>query len=388
MFATSSRERGNAVTRKIVGLVVIAVTLIGCGGGGSDNAGAGNPPGGGYIYHVPPQLSDGWSVGNLESAGINQNSLENMVDQINNRGHSSFVRQVLIVRNNTLVFEEYFGAATINSVSHMQSATKSIVAAIFGIAQGNGFVASIDDSPFDYLPEYQHLNGPQKADISIRHVLSMTPGLEWNENSTPTFGIANDNIAAYSSNNYIRYVLQKDVVTTPGSTWNYNSGCPMILAGIVKNQTGMHIDEYAEQALFGPLDINTLSWEYQSDGLPLATGGLWLRGRDSAKIAQLYLDDGMWQGAQIIPQQWIENSMSVHAAIEPGIDYGYLWWTRDFAGYRLWFASGYGGQLIITVPEEEVAIIINAEYTRSADETGRRQSIIWELLADHVFPAI
>jgi len=100
-----------------------------------------------------------------------------------------------------------------------------------------------------------------KDTITLRHVLSMTPGFDWNELSTPLFSPANDNIAAYDSNNYIAYGLRKDVVTTPGSAWTYNSACPMFLAGIVKNQTGVHTDEYDDEYLFGLLGITNVVWQ-------------------------------------------------------------------------------------------------------------------------------
>ena len=196
------------------------------------------------------------------------------------------------VPGNKLVFEEYFGGTGRNSLSHLQSATKSIVSAIYGVAESNGLVGSAETALFGYFPEYQHLSTPEKEAIQLQHVLTMTPGFAWNEASAPTFGSENDNIAAYASNDYIGYVLSKDVVTAPGNAWNYNSGCPMLLAGIIRNQTGLHIDEFGDQHLLGPLGITDRRWEYQSDGLPLATGGLWMRGRDSAKIGQLFLDGG------------------------------------------------------------------------------------------------
>jgi CubicO group peptidase (beta-lactamase class C family) len=365
-----------------LGLVLL---LFGCGGGGGGDSA---PPPYQYTYQVPDLLGDGWAVDTLVSEGVNADVLTSMMSAIHNEDHSSFLRNILIVKNNRLVFEEYFSDAGPNSLSHMQSATKSIVSTIFGIAVSDGFVGSLDDPVFDYFPEYSHLRSTSKDAIRVQHILSMTPGLEWNENSAPTFDSQNDNIAAYRSNNYIEYALQKDLVTNPGEQWNYNSGCPMILAGIIKNQSGVHLDEFADDRFFGPLGITSRTWEYQADGLPLATGGLWLRARDSAKIGQVFLDGGSWQGQQVVPANWVNASLTEYIARDASRGYGYLWWTEQRGSYRIWYAAGYGGQLIILVPAEAVVIVINANYTRDANETGQRQGTVWRLLDSYILPAI
>lgn len=364
--------------------LLAVVGLSGCDGGGSSS----NPAAVDYVYRVPAQRSDGWLVSSLDAEDLDGQRLADMMNRISSQRHDAFLRNILIVKNNKLVFEEYFGDAGIDALSHLQSATKSIVSAIFGIAKSNGYVGSSDDSLFNYFPEYQPLSNPDKEAITLQHVLSMTPGLDWNENSTATFGAQNDNIAAYQSNNYIEYVLQKNVVSTPGTTWNYNSGCPMLLAGIIRNQTGMHIDEFGDQNLFAPLGITDLRWEYQSDGLPLATGGLWIKARDAAKIGQLFLDGGLWNGQQVIAAEWVDASLTAHASPSNDVDYGYLWWTQIRASHRIWYAAGYGGQLIVLVPDSDVTIVINANYTRDTDVTSQRQSDIWYLLTNFILTSI
>lgn len=267
--------RKHANCGRLPAVFLAALLAAGCGGGGE----SGSPPQtiDPYVYEVPPQRNDGWLVSGLETEGIDQQRLVGMMEFIYDRRDDEFLRNVLVVRNNRLVFEEYFGTTHVDSLSHLQSATKSIVSAIYGVALSNGHAGAPDDTLFMYFPEYQHLSTPDKENIRIRDVLSMSPGFDWNEGSVPTLAAENDNLAAYRSGNSIRYVLEKEVVAPPGSVWNYNSGCPMLLAGVVRNQSGMHLDEYGDLYLFGPLGITAGRWEYQSDGLPLATGGLWIR---------------------------------------------------------------------------------------------------------------
>lgn len=366
-------------------VALLTATLLGGCGGGSGAPGATTFE---YRYLMPRQSTDGWAVGDAASEGLDVDRLSTMMESIHNQGHDEFLRNILIAKQGNLVFEEYFGGTGIDSLSHLQSATKSIVSTIFSIAVSNGHIVSLDDPLFDYFPEYRQLNDADKQAITLRHVLSMTPGLDWNENSSPTFGSQNDNIAAYASNNYIEYVLQKPVVSTPGSAWNYNSGCPMLLAGIIRNQTGVHLDVYGRDQLFTPLGIQDWRWEYQADGLPLATGGLWLRARDTAKIGQLFLDGGLWNGLQVIPPAWIDEALTARIPADSSRDYGYLWWTRGLSGHRLWYAHGYGGQMIVLVPASDTLIVINASYTRDTAETGQRQNVVWNLLSQYILPAI
>ena len=365
-------------------VIVLALTLSGCGSGSGESA----APRFQYSCQTPDALSDGWAVDTLVSEDVDIDVLTRMMVSIHEQGHDAFLRNILIVKNNKLVFEEYFGDASRNRPSHLQSATKSIVAAVFGIAVSDGYVGSLDDPLFGYFPEYDHLGSAAKDAIQLGHVLTMTPGFDWNENSASTFGTENDNIAAYRSNNYIEYVLQKDLVTTPGARWNYNSGCPMILAGIIRNRSGVHLDRFADDRLFGPLGITSRIWEYQADGLPLATGGLWLRARDAAKIGQVFLDGGRWQGQQLVPADWVDASLTEHLSVDASRGYGYLWWTQQRVSHRLWYAAGYGGQVIVLVPASAAVIVVNANYNRDTEETGRRQASVWRLLDGFILPAI
>ncbi|MDX1507955.1 MAG: serine hydrolase, partial [Woeseiaceae bacterium] len=371
-----------------VRLTLLGLVLAGCGGGGGGGSAAPPSTATPYQYVMPAQLNDGWAVENATAEGVDVARLGSMMNAIRQNGQDGYLRNILVVRNNKLVFEEYFADGGRDSLSHMQSATKSIVAAIFGIAVSEGYVASLDDSLFGYFPEYAQYASAEKDAVRVRHVLSMTPGFAWNENSAPTFGTENDNIAAYRSNNYIGYLLQKDLVTTPGAAWNYNSGCPMLLAGIIRNQSGVHLDDFAEQRFFGAMGISRLRWEYQADGLPLATGGLWLRGRDAAKIGQLFLDGGSWQGQQVVPADWVEQSLTQVISPGSGRGYGFLWWTQQRSGRRIWYAAGYGGQLIVLVPSESAIIITNANYVRDGAENNRRQAAIWNLLDSYILPAL
>lgn len=348
-----------------------------------------------YTYQVPEQLDDNWQVSNLESEGINQYLLEDMMNYIQDHRLYALVKDIIIVKNGKLVFEEYFGENTMETLVHLQSATKSVTSAIFGIAIDQGHVGSVDENVYSYFPEYADSSDSEKNEICLQHILTMTPGLEWNEISSSLFSDENDNIFGQNSGDYIGHLLGKSLVTEPGSTWNYNSGCAMVLAGIIKKTAGIHIDDFGEKYLFNPLGIENYRWEYQQDGLPIAMGGFWMRPRDMAKIGELFLRGGVSGGERIISETWITASYTEHSVINEDWSYGYQWWTgqanssigKDFKN-KLWFASGYGGQLIIVIQESSVVIVLNGEYFKDVDRTNKTEDYIWHLLRNFIFPSL
>lgn len=348
-----------------------------------------------YAYQVPEQVDDNWQVSQLETEGINQGFLEDMMNYIYDRDLYYTVKDILIIKNGKLVFEEYFGMTNRQTLVHLQSATKSISSAIFGIALDQGFVESVDENVYDYFPEYLDSINGQKNDILLHHILTMTPGLEWNELSTRLFSNQNDNILGQRSGDYIGHLLEKDLVAKPGSIWNYNSGCAMVLAGIIKKTTGIHIDEFGSEHLFDPLGIEHYRWEYQQDGLPLAMGGFWMQPRDMAKIGELFLRGGVTDDERLISETWIEASFTEYATINDDWNYGYQWWTGqdnfpigEALIDRVWFASGYGGQLILVIQDSNAVIVMNGAYYTDTDRTGKTESTIWHLLRNYIFPSL
>ena len=367
----------------------LLVVLISCS---SEEA----PPQGthSYTYQIPEQLNDNWQVSSLESEGINQTSLEDMINYIYNHGLNQSVKDIIIVKNGKLVFEEYFGTTTRETLVHLQSATKSVTSAIFGIAFDQMHVGSVDESVYSYFPEYLDSVDSPKTEILLHHILTMTPGLEWNETSTSLFSGENDNIAGQQSGDYIGHLLGKNLVAEPGSTWNYNSGCAMVLAGIIKKAAGFHIDEFGKEYLFDPLGIEAYRWEYQQDSLPIAMGGFWMRPRDMAKIGELFLKGGVWGDNRLLSESWVRTSFTKQTTVNDDWDYGYQWWTgQDNSSIgesfenRIWYAHGYGGQMIIVIQESNVVVVVNGFYSNNSDRTNRTENKIWHLLRTFIFPS-
>jgi CubicO group peptidase (beta-lactamase class C family) len=255
-----------------------------------------------------------------------------------------------------------------NTLHNIQSITKSVVALLVGIAFDRGWLKDLDAPMFSYFPEYADLRTPEKDRITLRHLLSMTSGLDWPERAVSINNPANIVRQARIETDPYCAVLERSVEAAPGTAWNYNGGGVWLLGLILQKVSGQPLDQFTNDALFEPLGIKDWAWERFSNGHPYASGGLQLRPRDLAKLGQLVLDDGVWHGHQIVSAGWIKQMTTRRspAGMRFGFarGYGYLWWlgrssidTRDID----WVGSlGWGGQRLYAVPKLSVVVAVTA----------------------------
>ena len=192
-----------------------------------------------YEYQRPDFLNDGWEVSTLEEVGIDEDGICDMMNIIHS-GYD-FMYSLVIVKNGKLVLDEYFGECSRGWLFATQSSTKSIASALIGIALDQGFINSVDEPIINFFPEYSHLFDSTKETITLRHVLMMAAGFEWNELYVSYSNPNNDNYIGNQSQNYLEYALSKSVVDTPGTFWNYNSGGSVILGGIIFGLVRSHL---------------------------------------------------------------------------------------------------------------------------------------------------
>ncbi|MFQ5865981.1 MAG: serine hydrolase domain-containing protein, partial [bacterium] len=357
-----------------------------------------NPPP--YVYHIPEQTNDGWQTASLEDVGIDESIIGGAIDRINYNLYQN-VHSILIVKDGKLVFEEYFsgykwdyngdqfrGEFTefgINTIHNMASVTKSFTSALVGIAIDHGFIQDVDEKVFTFFPEYSYLNNEQKDRIAVKHLLSMSAGLEWDEWSYPYTDSRNSHVAMNRSGDPIRYVLARPVVAGPGETFVYNSGLSITLGGAIYNASEYRADKFAEEFLFGPLGITDYSWERYPNGTIQTGGGLYLRPRDMAKLGYLYLQDGVWNGRQIISKEWIEESTKTHISIDSVWRYGYQWWLRTYhvnsRSIESFAARGWGGQNIIVFPTLNMVVVFTGGNYATPEPVD-------EILTRFILPAL
>jgi CubicO group peptidase (beta-lactamase class C family) len=279
-----------------------------------------------------------------EEVGLDPAPLANLRRRLHETPFQN-IHSVLIVKGEALVFEEYMSGKDENwgddlgsvrfardTPHDLRSSTKSIVGALVGIAINDGTISGVNASMVDLFPKRAIPDADRKRSIQLRHMLSMSAGLEWNE----TISYANPQngeIRMVMSGDPISYVLAQKAITPPGLVFNYCSGLTELLAAAVAEATGISTEEFARNRLFKPLGITQYEWRKHSNGIPSAASGLRLRPYDFAKFAYLFMHDGRWHGQQVVPKWWVHESLQTRvvahrvfgSGADVGFGYGYQW---------------------------------------------------------------
>lgn len=324
-----------------------------------------------YGYQYPDTLSDGFKAGSLEEVNINTELIEEAVNLIYS-GKYSEVHSMLIYKDGKLVLEEYFpgheyqwdGPYHLGEWTnwdremdhHLMSSTKSVTSALIGIAIDQGFIKSVHQSIFDYLPEHRFLATGGKEAITIEHLLTMTSGLKWREWSAPYSSYDNPCIGIWvADTDPISFILGMPLVDRPGTSYNYSTGNMVVLGEIIKNATSLGIDRFSEKYLFEPLGIDSADWALQYEN-GVDANNLRLTPRAMAKIGATFTSNGLWNGNRIVSEEWVEKSakpypgnQGINIPGEPSgrLGYSYSWWTKVYSArgerVHMYAAGGFGG---------------------------------------------
>lgn len=331
-----------------------------------------------YVYTVPIQTDDGWETVSLTDVGVDETPIAQFMDELlNNIEHK--IHSILIVKDGKLVFEEYFPGYSFyhgpltefnrETKHNLASVTKSFTSALIGLAIDHGFIQDVDQKVFSFFPEYSALTNDEKNKITLEHLLTMTSGLEWDESTYPYTDPRNNLAQLFHQNDPIRFILNKPIVTEPGTQFHYSSGSTNVLGEIIRKATGLRADDFASEYLFSPLGITDYEWVELPNNVLYTSGDLKLRPRDMAKLGELYLRDGSWKGTQIISESWVEASTkSFISAVTDWVnwDYGYKWWlyTYEINSEKIesFVARGWGGQNIVVFPSLDMVVVTTAGY--------------------------
>lgn len=274
-----------------------------------------------------------------------------------------------------------FGPATLHDV---RSVTKSVVSMLFGIAMANGAIKDLNVAVLDFFPEYKDLQTAERRQITLRHLLSMTSGLRWDETSYPYTDRRNSETAMDLADDPMRYALEQPLDGSPGSQFRYNGGSVALIAEVLRRATRMKLEDFARQSLFAPLGITDFEWHKDARGVPYAASGLRLLPRDMVKVGRLMLDKGSAGGRHVVPEAWVRASLSPQALIgsdgECGFHYGFFWWLLPTCAANPasgWYAAiGNGGQRIFVVPEQELIIVLSAGLYDDSRQTATVRQVI------------
>ncbi len=328
-------------------------------------------------FPAPDQTSDGWQTASLAEVGIDEGKIGEAIERIRDDTYQN-VHSVLIVKDGKLVFEEYFSGYTWDyngnqfrgeltdfgpdTIHNLASVTKSFTSALVGIAIDRGFIQGVDEKVFAFFPEYASLNDESKDRITLYHLLTMTSGLEWNGMEVPLSDTNNDLVQLFIVSDPKEYVLAKPAVSEPGTEWYYNGGGTNLLGEVIREATGLRMDDFAEKYLFAPLGITDYEWDHINPDMIHASGNLKLRPRDMAKLGYLFLSGGVWKDERIISGEWVEESTRKRASPLLLADgYGYQWWLKTYhagsTSVDSFYAAGWGGQRITVFPSLDMVVV-------------------------------
>ena len=284
---------------------------------------------------------------------------------------------LLISVDGQLRAEQYFNAATASRATNIKSASKSIIATLVGVAIEQGHVESVHEPIGRYFPEYL-ADAPEKAAITIEDLITMRSGLETTSNRN--YG------AWVQSRNWVRGVLERPFVDEPGGRMIYSTGSTHLLSAILTKATGMSTLAFARQALGEPLGITFGGWTRDPQGIYLGGNEMAMRPRDMLRVGELFLDEGRYDGRQIVSREWVRTSIEPRTTSRFGDrEYGYGWWVRQMGGTDVFYAWGYGGQFIFIAPSVRTVVVVTSVSTPGEERRGHLRRI-YDLVEHDVLP--
>jgi CubicO group peptidase (beta-lactamase class C family) len=360
-----------------------------------------------YSYVKPKELSDGLPVDAMYNNGMDTGRIVALTKLILNNSYPN-IHSMLILRHGKLIYENYFagddevhGGTPVGYVNHSidelhdcRSMSKSFTSACIGIALKQGFIKSIDEPIFSYFKEYAKYFDSAKRKITIRHLLTMTSGLDWNEKAS-YLDSDNSETQMDRSDDPILFILSRKLTSTPGTTWNYAGSSAMLLGEILRKATGERLDKYAEKNLFTPLGISKYTWDPMplKRNLTAAAWGLRLRSRDLAKFGLLYMNYGKWGNTQILDSTWVKHSLNTEISRPTEnphvpLGYGFQFWigfVDEGTHYKtdMPYADGNGGQHIYFWRDMDILLVFTGGNYNRRDiaDSG------WEAFA-YLVPAV
>lgn len=338
-----------------------------------------------------------WPTATPAAVGVNASVLDSIDAEIKN-GRYGYVDRMLVIRHGKVAYDatykhdydkiygdsakvtnglnahdptgpyNYFSAwwhpwYQRGDLHSLQSVTKTVTSVVIGAAITRGEFPSIDTPILRFFDTTRVASiDDRKRRITIRHLLTMTGGFDWNEN-LPYIDPNNTGTVMEGSYDWVKYMIDRPMAREPGTLFNYSSGETELLAHIFRRATGVDIEEYAARHLFAPLGIERWFWKRTPAGIADTEGGLYLEARDLARIWYLFAQDGLWNGQRVVSHDWVRSSVTPAVSVGTGAGapkYGFKWWLYPDpldANKAVWNGSGFGGQLPMYFPDLDLVVV-------------------------------
>jgi len=333
-----------------------------------------------------PLSGDGWKVSTPAEQGLDPKLVSLLYC---NADKLETIYSLLVIKDGYLIAERYFNEGSVEQKARLQSVTKSYTSALVGIALDQGYLSSVDQKMLDFFPEVAgQITDPRKKQITIRHLLQMRAGYPWEETDPALW-------EGLLSGHYLPLIEDFPLISDPGTEFHYSNLTSNWLGIIVARACGMNLKSYAEKHLFSPIDAEVGDWGTDRDGHNNGCGDLHFTARDAAKFGLLYLNDGEYEGNQIISADWVHDSFQTYSedawTIRIGrninnIGYGYQWWSARSGEHFYNFAWGHGGQLIVLLDEFDMIIVTTADpfWLQHDDKSWKHEKAIINLVANFI----
>jgi CubicO group peptidase (beta-lactamase class C family) len=259
------------------------------------------------------------------------------------------ILSLLVIRHGHLVYERYYHGSARDQSNNVHSASKSILQALLSIAIRQGAVSSWSDRVSTYLPEYFAGASAGKRRITIRHLLTMSSGLQWVEDRTE--------YQIQEKRDWVRAVLAAPLRHRPGTRFHYSTGNTHVASALLQRATGMKTSAFARHYLFGPLGITAEHWGHDPMGVDSGGYNVYLTPRELAKFGLLYAQGGLWHGRRIVPASAVARAASRVWRVDSDFGYATGWWQRRLSGHDMFFCWGWGGQFVYVIPDLDVVMV-------------------------------
>jgi len=315
---------------------------------------------------IKPLLKEDWKISTPGEQGLDPL----LIDELYYDAASlETLYSLLVIKNGYLIAEKYFNDGGIDQLSKRASITKSYNSCLLGIALDKGFIKDIDQKMIEFFPEIaDKISDDRKKEITIRQMLQMRAGYPSEETDTTYWN-------ALWSAKYITKIVDIPLTVDPGANFQYSNLTSNWLGIITARACGSDIKTFGQKYLFGPLEVKIGQWARDADGYYIGCGDIEFTARDMAKFGVLYLNDGLYEGKQLIPSQWVENSFKNYsgeinsAGVKSSrvgryfnnIGYGYQWWSASAGEHHFNYAAGHGGQFIILLKDLNMVIVTTAD---------------------------
>jgi CubicO group peptidase (beta-lactamase class C family) len=290
-----------------------------------------------------------------DSLGIEKLVNESLRD---NTTMADDIHSILLSKNGETIYSNYFNQYTTDSLNNLKSITKSMIGLLIGIAIEEGHIQNIKEPIVNFFVECQSKENKleDKKEITIEDLLLMQSGIEWNNRA-----LIKDEWW-FNENPHCFLLREFPMDTVPGVKFSYNSGVAHLLSGIISRSTGQSTLEYATERIFSPLEIKNIRWGKDQKGEYFGNSEMYLKPSDLLIIGQMLANNGIYEGNQIVPQQWIEEMQDKAYNATPLMNYGYLWMTSKDESPCFYFAGGSGGQHLFIAPRKNIVLVTTGHW--------------------------